>query len=222
MLYYPYMKYERRVHKMIELVNASKKYNRLILDNINVSIHSGESIGLIGHNGCGKSTLLKILGGFLSLDTGERKVKDGIRFSYVPEHFPPIDFTVRAYLTQIGRIEQMNPSECETRIVQLAKEYYIEELLETTIRHLSKGSAQKVSIIQAILKRPDILLLDEPLSGQDMDSQQVFVSMMKQMRAEGTAIVMACHEKWLLELISEDIYEVTCGKLEKREGVTLR
>ena len=83
------------------------------------------------------------------------------------------------------------------------------------MKDLSKGTLQKIGVIQALLRRPQVLLLDEPLSGQDMDSQMVFIQKMNALRAEKVTLLMSCHEKYLVESLSDTVMAVGHGQVNE-------
>lgn len=84
------------------------------------------------------------------------------------------------------------------------------------MKKLSKGTLQKVVVIQALLDKPDVLLLDEPLSGQDKESQAVFVEKVNDFRAKGTTIFMSCHDDWLVKAISNKVYTFSNGSMIRK------
>lgn len=195
--------------KLIELAGVSKRYqHREILSGISLTVAHGQSIALIGHNGAGKSTLLKLIAGLVNPSTGRVIHRSKLRIGYIPEHFPPTSLTARQYIRCMGRIQGMDPKAIEQKSRQLFQAFFMESMTDIPMKHLSKGTLQKVGVIQAVLQRPDVLLLDEPLSGQDLDSQEVFIQWMNRLRAEGVALVMSCHEKHLYARISDTVYEV--------------
>ena len=86
-------------------------------------------------------------------------------------------------------------------------------MIHIKMKYLSKGTLQKVGVMQALLSKPDVLLLDEPLSGQDIDSQKVFIKKMNELRHDNVTIIMSCHEPDLIERISDTVYCVDKGKI---------
>jgi ABC-type multidrug transport system ATPase subunit len=113
----------------------------------------------------------------------------------------------------MGRLEGLSEQETKEKSEELYQEFYMESMLDTPIKHLSKGTLQKVAVIQALLSKPDILLMDEPLSGQDMQSQQNFIRRIKELKQEGVSILMSCHEKFLVNQLSDTAYRIVKGKL---------
>jgi len=202
------------IQSLVELDNISKSLNsNNILKNISISIERGDSIAFIGHNGAGKSTLLRILGGLTGVTSGVVRYADNLKVGYIPEHFPKANITVQQFIQHMGRIEGMEKSEVYDKSQLLFQKFYMENMQSTLMKNLSKGTLQKVAVIQALLRKPSLLLLDEPLSGQDMASQEVFVEAVNQLIRDGVAVVMSCHEKFLIHRISNKIIEISDGNL---------
>ena len=203
-----------KIVEIIQLKNVSKKYDgKLVLDKIDKTFVQGQSVAFVGHNGCGKSTLLKIIAKLVTATSGEVVYNKPLLFHYIPEKFSPVSITARQYLIHMGALDGLGKEESKDRIESLGKDFFITDLLDTAMRSLSKGTLQKVVVLQALLKTPDVLLLDEPLSGQDMASQKVFINKINQLREQGVTIFMSCHEKRLIEAIAEDVYTFRNGSL---------
>lgn len=194
--------------ELIILNNVSKKYDdKIILENINISIIDNQSLVIVGSNGSGKSSLLRIIAGLSSISGGRRVVvEESLRISYVPEHFPKLSFYPFEYLLHMGKIQGLSKSYINDRVNEFFAIFNISAIMQKTkIRDLSKGSLQKVAVIQALLTKPDILILDEPLSGQDQESQEKFIHILQDLKKQGTAIVLACHEQYLVEGIADKV-----------------
>lgn len=202
------------MEKIITFENVTKSYNgKSVIDGISHDFFSGESIAFAGHNGCGKSTMLKIIAGFTKINRGNVKYHKKVRFSYVPEKFPGLDIKMIKYLKAIADMEGVPYSE----VNKLIEEFFLDSMTDTKMSNMSKGSLQKVGVIQALMAPHDIILLDEPLSGQDTDSQEVFIGKINELKKQGITIFMSCHEKKLMDEISDKIYTINKGKLEKVE-----
>lgn len=185
-----------------------------VLRDISMEVYEGDSIALTGHNGCGKSTLLKILSGLITASSGTVCKDRGKRLAYIPDHFPRLPLTPLQYLNSIAEIAGMEKEYAKKRSIQLMEDFYMDDLMKVSLKNMSKGSLQKIAVIQALLVEPDILLMDEPLSGQDADSQLVFVEKVKTINTQGTALIMACHETNLINYLSKDVYEITNGRMK--------
>ena len=196
--------------EIITLENVTKIYDgKHVIDNVSHIFTKGESIAFLGHNGCGKSTMLKLLAGIISISSGHLLYQKKLRFSYVPEKFPGMEITLINYLQGIAKMEKVDFSE----VNKLIGDFFLDSMIKTRLDRLSKGSLQKVGVIQAILAPKDVILLDEPLSGQDADSQRIFLTKMNELRENGVTIFMACHEKMLINELADKAYTLENGKL---------
>lgn len=199
---------------MIELKHIVKEYNKkVVLDDINLAIGQGQSAAFIGHNGCGKSTLLKVIAGLVRSTKGTVCLEKGKLIHYVPEHFPQMNLTAMQYLLYMGKMDNLESGILRIYIHKLAEEFFVSNMLDIPMKYLSKGSLQKIGVIQALLKEPDILLLDEPLSGQDVMSQQVFIQKMQELKKHNVTILMSCHESYLIDDIADEVYQIADGKV---------
>lgn len=206
------------VDNLIEINNISKSFgSKKILQNTSMNVKKGQSIALLGHNGCGKSTLLRILCGLTSIDSGKVNYNRKLKFNYVPENFPKMNLSARQYIRHIGLIEGVQAEKLEQKSNNLFQAFFVEDMIDSPMKHLSKGTLQKIGVIQALLTKPDILLLDEPLSGQDLKSQKVFISLINNLNKEGTTIVMSCHERFLVNMVSDTVYQIKDKKIEQIE-----
>lgn len=199
---------------MIVLKHVVKEYDKkIILNDIHFTIEQGQSLAFTGQNGCGKSTLLKIIAGLVRPTKGTVCIGKGKLIHYVPEHFPKMNLTARQYLLHMGKMDELQSVELETRIHELAEEFFVSNMLEIPMKYLSKGSLQKIGVIQALLKEQDILLLDEPLSGQDVMSQQVFIQKIQELQRHHVTILISCHEPYLVDVVADDVYQFVDGKI---------
>lgn len=207
---------------IITISGLTKKFGRkIVLSNVSFQINRGDSIAFVGHNGCGKSTILKIIAGILPFEKGKVTHNGKLKFGYVPERFPVMSLTVRDYIHQIGSIEGLRKESVDKRSMELFEALFMRDMIETPIRYLSKGTIQKVAVIQALLTTPDILILDEPVSGQDMASQRVFIEMVNSLNHEhGVTILSSLHENYMIKAIAKSVYEIIEGKLHAIEQTT--
>ena len=193
---------------IISLNNVSKRFGRsVILDHVNLDIKKGDSIALLGHNGSGKSTLLRMICGLTAVTSGKIE-SAALKFNYVPEHFPKLDLTAREFIDALGLIEGLPLETVGARSRELFHAFFMDEMIDVPIKHLSKGTIQKVAVIQALLQKPDVLLLDEPLSGQDSQSQKTFIKRIKDLNNQGVTVIMSCHEQHLVNQLSHCAYEI--------------
>ena len=200
---------------MIELKNIKKKYqDKVIFEDVNLTLCDATVTALIGHNGCGKSTMLKVASGLIRPDHGEIHYEKNYRFAYVPEKFPAVNMTARAYLIHMAEVDgRYGKTESMERINALAEDFFLEGMLDKPMKNLSKGTLQKIGVIQAFMSDPEVLLLDEPLSGQDVDSQDVFIDKVKKLKEQGTIVLLSAHEPDLIHALADRVYTIRDCKL---------
>jgi len=196
------------MQEIVTVKNLEKSYSgRIIFRNVSMTVRRNEPIVIMGENGCGKSTLLKIIAGVLSCTEGEVKYCPKAKISFVPDRFPKLPFTVENYLMHMGKIQGLSTSLINSYI----DEYFCylnmpTEFRKTKISNCSKGTIQKVNILQALITKPDLLVLDEPFAGLDEDSEENLLELVHKLASDGVAIILACHEKKLAQRITNNIY----------------
>ncbi len=187
-----------------------------ILKGIDLEVYPGQIIGYIGPNGAGKSTTVKILLGILNNYRGEVKIfgkdisEDSVEYKrkigYVPETAEIYDnLTAEEYLTFLGEVYGMEPEDVDTKAQKLMSLFGIEEAYNSRISSYSKGMKQKLLIIASLIHNPDILFLDEPLSGLDANSVMIFKEILAQLAAAGKTIFYSSHIMEVVEKISDRI-----------------
>ena len=203
------------MEELITLNDVSKSYDgKCVLDHITMALYKAQSIAFTGHNGCGKSTLLKLIAGLIRLSSGKIDHHEKIRFGFVPEKFPGMNISLRDYLYSIAKIENVDHSEVDSFV----RDFFLESMINTKLYELSKGSLQKVGVIQALIGKRNIILLDEPLSGQDAASQDVFIEKINELRGRGVTVLMSCHERRLIDELTDLEYTIHNGKLYCKEN----
>lgn len=209
----------------VEIKNLCMNYgSKEVLKGINLEVHKGEIIGYIGTNGAGKSTTIKIILGIVEGYTGEVKVlgkdisKDKLEYKrkigYVPEIAEIYDnLTAREYLTFIGELYGMSYKNAETKAEMLMDMLGIRGSFNLRINSYSKGMKQKVLIISSLLHNPDILFLDEPLSGLDANSVMIVKEILSKLSKQGKTIFYSSHIMDVVEKISNRIVLLNNGQV---------
>lgn len=205
------------MESLITLENVSKVYgNKRVLNNIDLKIVKGQTLAIIGDNGTGKSTLLRIIAGLSNLSSGKRILcanGDEFKIGYVPDRFPKLNFTPYEYIYYMGKMEGLSQTYIDKYSSELFQTFNIDSMKNTRINCLSKGTIQKVAVIQAFISNPDILLLDEPLSGQDNESQKRFIDIIQKFKTKEICIVLACHEMNLVNKLADEVATIEDGKI---------
>jgi ABC-type Fe3+/spermidine/putrescine transport system ATPase subunit len=163
---------------IVRIEGATKRFGAVVaVDNVDLEIARGELFALLGGSGCGKSTLLRLLAGLETPDSG-RILIDGEDMTGVPPHRRPVNMMFQSYAlfphmdvaTNVGyglRRDGVPKSEIAARVAQVLALVRLEELGSRKPSQLSGGQRQRVALARALIKRPKILLLDEPLAALD-------------------------------------------------------
>lgn len=196
-----------------------------VLKGIDLDVYSGQIIGYIGPNGAGKSTTVKIMLGLIEQYTGEVKifghnisseksVEYKKRIGYVPETADIYDnLTGREYLTFIGELYGLEYNAADEKAEKLMELFGLKDVYDSRISSYSKGMRQKVVIISSLLNNPDILFLDEPLSGMDANSVMVFKEVLAELASQGKTIFYSSHIMEVVEKISSRIILINGGQI---------
>lgn len=209
----------------VEIKDLYMNYgSKEVLRGINLEVHKGEIIGYIGTNGAGKSTTIKIILGIVEGYRGEVRVlgqdiksnpiEYKKRIGYVPEVAEIYDnLTAREYLTFIGSLYGMDYSKADEKAERLMMIFGIRDAYDTRINSYSKGMKQKVLLIASMLHNPDILFLDEPLSGLDANSVMVVKEILSTLSKQGKTIFYSSHIMDVVERISNRIILINNGQI---------
>lgn len=211
--------------KIIEIKDLKMSYeNKKVLRGINLDIYKGNIIGYIGSNGAGKSTTIKILLGLIKGYLGQvyifgKDIEDENnnykeKIGYVPEIAKVYEsLTAREYLTFIGQIYGLSYEKSEEKSLKLMGILGIGESFDLRISSMSKGMKQKVVIISSVLHNPEILFLDEPLSGLDANSVLLVKEILYKLKQEGKTIFYSSHIMEVVEQLSDRIILLNEGKI---------
>lgn len=201
---------------MIEVRNLTKRYGgRTAVDAISFDVEKGEIVGFLGPNGAGKSTTLRILTCFLSATEGSAKVAgfdifdDSVevrrRVGYMPENVPLYpDMRVSEYLAFRARLKGMRHGESKRAVAESMDVCSLSERSRSIIGTLSKGYRQRVGLADALINKPELLVLDEPTNGLDPNQIRQSRELIKRL-GERHTILVSTH------ILSE--VEMTCGRV---------
>ncbi len=161
----------------------------LVLEGIDLTLRRGEIVTLVGPNGAGKSTLAKVLVGVLKAKSGSLDVKAGTVVGYVPQRLnidPTMPITVRRFMS-LG-------SPARDRGASALADLRIGHLMDKQLRELSGGQLQRVLLARALSRKPDLLVLDEPGQGLDIESQAELSALLGAVRNQGCAVLLISHD----------------------------
>lgn len=209
---------------MISIKNVSKTYNNefLAVDNISMHIKKGSIVGFIGPNGAGKTTTLNMITGILKQDTGSIKIngfdtlsknlESKKQFGFVPDN-PNSFLSLKGieYLNFIADVYDLDETTRTDRIKYYTKELSLEEALGDKISSYSHGMRQKIMVIGTLIHDPNILILDEPLTGLDPHSSYILKEIFKQRARDGKSVLFSTHVLEVAEKLCDEIIIINKG-----------
>ncbi|MEV1331235.1 ABC transporter ATP-binding protein [Micromonospora costi] len=180
----------------MRLDNVWLRYRRRgpwVLQGVDVRIGAGEAAVVLGRNGVGKSTLLQVAAGVLRPARG-RVTDRPARVGWVPERFPADQpFTVEHYLGAMGRMAGLTAPEADRAVGAWVERLGLTRFRRVRLPELSKGTAQKVGLAQAMLRRPGLLVLDEPWEGLDATARELVPELIDEVLGDGGAVLVSDH-----------------------------
>jgi len=217
---------EEQMNSIIKLKNVDFSYFNTkdeVLKDVNMTVKSGDFVGIIGKNGSGKSTLIKIILGQLKPDRGTVKIDKSQKIGYVEQVTASSDssFPANVYeIVSLGLYPKLGlfrfPSKDDKKMVSYTLESVgLKGFEKRQLSFLSGGQQQKVLIAKALVSNPDILVLDEPTTGIDKESQKEFYRLMTHInKVHKKTILMVTHDYESLS-ITNKIYKVDDGTLRR-------
>jgi len=216
---------------VLEVRNLVKRYHRIpAVDGISFTIRPGEVLGYLGPNGAGKSTTVKMLIGLIEPTRGEilfrgrdaRSDWPGFLASagYVPEepHLYP-QLSGREYLQLAGRLRGIERRRLDGRMDELLRLFSLWEDRHSPLASYSKGMRQKILLAAALLHNPDLLILDEPFSGLDVNTAIMLRALIRALAAEGRMILYSSHVLEVVEKVCSSVLILRKGKAVAHDGV---
>lgn len=208
----------------IRIENLSKSFNgKKVLEIQNLVIEKGSIVTILGHNGSGKSTLLKIISGLIYQDNGQidvlgisnknRKIHEVVKF--VLEN----GRGYYDYLTSIQNIKyflklnHINFYKVKSELYNLFEELSFMQYLNTTVGELSQGNRQKLSLIMAIICKPEVLCMDEPTNGLDIITKTLLEKKLLMLAKNGITVLITTHDVDFINNISTTSIILNAGRL---------
>jgi ABC transport system ATP-binding/permease protein len=198
---------------LISLEKTVKAYGpRVLLDGVSLGIGEGDRIGVVGRNGAGKSTLLTLLAGVAEPDTGRIARTSGLRVGYLPQ-----GDGLSGIVGQIAFGEHYSGGawEREPLARSVASELLSGISLDADVRQLSGGERRRVALTSLLAAERDILLFDEPTNHLDIEAIDWLGT---HLRDRGCAVVVVSHDRWLLDTMCDQMWEVAGGQVYQTEG----
>jgi ABC-2 type transport system ATP-binding protein len=201
-----------------------KKTQFNALTGLNLQVSEGEILALLGPNGAGKSTAINVLMGFLRPTEGSVRVfgqdpEDPdvkARIGYLPEHYAFYSYmSAVQLLNYFGRLLKIPPNDLSKNIEEWLVRLDLWDARNKSIGSYSRGMRQRLGIIQALLNKPALLILDEPTSGFDPGGRRMVRDLLVELKKEGTSILLCSHILSEVELICDKVAIINKGQLVK-------
>ena len=216
---------------MLEVCSLTKRFNGIpVVEDVSFTVKPGEILGYVGPNGAGKSTTVKMIIGLLEPSEGQirfqgRSVIEDLagfqsRIGYVPEepHLYP-HLSGREYLQLAGRLRGIPRTILESKIDEFLRLFSLWEDRHCSVSAYSKGMRQKVLLSAALLHNPDVLILDEPLSGLDVTTALVLRDLMAGLAARGCMILYSSHVLDVLEKVCARVLILCKGRVVAHDTI---
>ena len=188
---------------LVEARGVSLRFGRRsVLDAVDIAVRAGEIVTLVGLNGAGKSTLIRVILGILEPDSGEVLQSPGLRVGYVPQHMqrdPVMPITVERFMT----LGSPTPRKTLQRVLD---EVGGDPILGHPLAEISGGEMQRVLLARALLREPQLLVLDEPLAGVDITSQSDLYRLIADIRdRRGFGVLLVSHDLHLVMAATDTV-----------------
>ena len=180
-----------------------KRNDRLVLDHVDLTVGCGEIVTVIGPNGAGKSTLLRAVLGLEKLDGGALRLAPGFRLAYLPQSYQ-LD---QILPLSVRRILTLTHSPSEERLHAMLEELNIGPLLDASALKLSGGELQRVMLARALLREPDLLVLDEPTQNVDAAGAiEIYQVIARQRARTGCSVLLVSHDLNVVMAATDRVY----------------
>ncbi|CUU24364.1 zinc ABC transporter ATP-binding protein ZnuC [Duffyella gerundensis] len=188
---------------LVTLNNISVRFGeRRVLSDISLTLQPGRILTLLGPNGAGKSTLVRVVLGLLPVSGGTVERDRDLRIGYVPQKLH-IDATLPL---SVERFMRLRPGVRKADVLPALKRVQAGHLLNSPLQKLSGGETQRVLLARALLNQPQLLVLDEPTQGVDVNGQVALYDLINQLRNElNCAVLMVSHDLHLVMAKTDDV-----------------
>lgn len=192
---------------------ARRFSDNLCIGPVDLEVFPGECLALIGRNGAGKTTLLRMLSGYIPPDEGEIRCTPFMSIGYLGEgRALPLDMRVEECLSFRAKLRGVDREKSQTRVAEMIELLSIGDFRKRRIEGLSRGMYQRVALAEAMLAKPDLILLDEPAMALDPVQRRAFFSSLKRW-TQGSALVISSHLVDEMQSISDRLCLLESGMI---------
>ena len=188
--------------RVLEVNNLEGGYGSVqILYGIDLYVEEGEFVTIIGPNGAGKTTLIKAVLGIQKVSEGQVSLKKNLVIGYVPQHLT-LEATLPLSVKRFMLLSGQSLAECESALARTG----VGHLLHASVHHLSGGEKQRLLLARALARKPDLLVLDEPAQGVDINGQASLYDLIRQLRDDlNCGVIMISHDLHLVMAATDKV-----------------
>jgi len=215
---------------MVEVQNLGKTYRTgknivRALDGVSFSAGPGRIIGILGANGAGKTTLFKLICGIIQADCGrvslfgsENIKAQAHRFGFLPEN-PEFGRNLNAYDILNFALKVSGQAANRKEISAALEQAGLAGQEQRPLRHFSKGMRQRLGLAQAMIHKPELLILDEPMSGLDPLGRAIMTDLVRSWTEGGGTVLLSTHDLDDIDLLCNEVMVITAGRLTLRDSL---
>ncbi len=206
---------------MLEVDHVRKEFGSVCaVQDVSLTVADGTTFGLLGPNGAGKTTTMRMILGILTPDGGTVRWngvpvsgKDRRHFGYLPEERGLYGkMKTREQIAYFAKLHGMRDPNVDPNVNSWIERLELTQYADRPCSELSKGNQQKVQVACAAVHKPVLLVLDEPFSGLDPVNAEMLLSVLNDLKAQGTSLVLSSHQMWQLEELCDEFTIIADGK----------
>ena len=204
---------------MINITNLNKTFsNNIVINNLNLKIENSEITALVGFNGAGKSTLIRIIAGLYKQDSGSITMPPNTKIGVLLGGDVSLYKNLTGYelIQYFGKLYGLENNTIKEQIEKLDKILHFNDFINKQSYTFSRGMKQKIALVISIIHNPDILLLDEPSTGLDLEATNDVINFIKYLKSQEKTILIATHNIFEISDLSDSIAFISGGKIRKK------
>ncbi|UYP01311.1 ABC transporter ATP-binding protein [Oceanotoga sp. DSM 15011] len=208
---------------MLEVIKIEKNFKKLkVLKNISFNVEPGEIVGILGENGAGKTTILKIITGLIIQDDGyinimnqplNKKSKKNLGLLLEGDRNLFLNYTVKENIIYFGSLNGIIGKKLKENTEELLKKLNLKNIENKIVSDLSRGMKQKLSLATTLIGDPNIILMDEPFLGLDLESKDIMIKTIKNLLKEKKSIIITSHDMDIMEKLCQRVIILHKGEI---------
>lgn len=204
---------------MIEIKSINKSFgNKLVLDNLNLKIKKGKAISIVGRNGTGKTTLSKIIAGITNPDSGEVIINSKEGFHSVALQFQELNALSDFNAKDLIKYYSLHFADVTSKeeIEELIDLFEVRSFIDTKISKMSGGQKQRLNLLTTLIKKSEILILDEFVTGMDIISVEGILNYINDLKVKNNlTIIIISHQPDEIKKLADEVCVLANGKINK-------